>query len=52
MEKNRNVLLARSKINQQNRTFETEIYKQQLRELNKKLKDLTQAIEMLKTTNS
>ena len=48
-ENNRDVLLAKSKINQHNRNFERKIYKQQVEELNKKLEDLTQAIEMLKT---
>ena len=48
-EKNRDVLLAKSKLNQQNRNYERKIYKQQVEELNKKLEDLTQAIEMLKT---
>ena len=48
-EKNRDVLLAKSKLNQQNRNHERKIYKQQVEELNKKLEDLTQAIEMLKT---
>ena len=43
------VLLAKSKINQQNRNYEREIYKQQVQELNQKLQDLTQAIEKLKT---
>ena len=47
-EKNRDVLLAKSKINQQNRNYEIKIYKQQVEELNQKLQDLTQAIEMLK----
>ena len=51
-EKNREVLLAKSKINQQNRNYEGKIYKQQIEELNKKLEDLTQAIELLKTANS
>ena len=51
-EKNRDVLLAKSKLNQQNRNYERKIYKQQVQELNQKLKDLTQAIEMLKTPNS
>ena len=49
MKKNRDVLLAKSKINQQNRNYERKIYKQQVLELNQKLQDLTQAIEMLKT---
>ena len=48
-EKNRDLLLAKSKINQQNRNYERKIYKQQVEELNKKLEDLSQAIEMLKT---
>ena len=48
-EKNRDVLLAKSKINQQNRNYEIKIYKQQVEEPNQKLQDLTQAIEMLKT---
>ena len=48
-EKNRDVLLAKSKLNQHNGNFEREIYKQQVEELNKKLENLTQAIEMLKT---
>ena len=51
-EKNRDVLLAKSKLNQQNRNYERKIYKQQVEELNKKLEDLTQATEMLKTPNS
>ena len=48
-EKNRDILLAKSKINQQNRNYERKIYKQQVQELNQKLQDLTQAIELLKT---
>ena len=48
-EKNRDVLLAKSKINQENRNYERKIYKQQVQELNQKLEDLKQAIEMLKT---
>ena len=48
-EKNRVVLLAKSKLNQQKRNYERKIYKQQVQELNQKLQDLTQAIEMLKT---
>ena len=51
-EKNRDMLLAKSKLNQQNRNDERKIYKQQVEELNKKLEDLTQAIELLKTPNS
>ena len=47
-EKNRDVLLAKSKLNPQNRNYERKIYKQQVEELSKKLQDLTQAIEMLK----
>ena len=45
-EKNRDVLLAKSKLNQQNRNYERKIYKKQVEEPNKKLEDLTQ---MLKT---
>ena len=48
-EKNRDVLLAKSKLNQQNRNYERKIYKQQVQELNQKLQDLTQAFELLKT---
>ena len=51
-EKNRDVLLAKSKINQQNRNYERKKYKQQVQELNQKLQDLTQSIELLKTPNS
>ena len=51
-EKNRDVLLAKSKLNQQNRNYERNLYKQQIEELNKKIEDLTPAIEMLKTPNS
>ena len=47
-EKIRDVLLAKSKLNQQNRNYERKLYKQQVEELNKKLEDLTQAIEMFK----
>ena len=36
-EKNRDVLLAKSKLNQQNRNYERKLYKQQVEELNKKL---------------
>ena len=51
-EKNRDVLLTKSKLNQQNRNYERKIYKQQVQELNKQLEDLTQAFEMLKCPNS
>ena len=51
-EKKRDVLLAKSKLNNQNRNFERKICKQQIEELNKKLEDLPQPIEMLKTPNS
>ena len=51
-EKNRDVLLAESKINQQNRKNERKINKQQVQEFNQKLQDLTPAIEFLKTPNS
>ena len=46
-EKNRGVLLAKSKINQQNRNYERKTYKQQVQELNQKLQDLIQAFQML-----
>ena len=52
MKKNRDVLLAKSKLNQQKRNYDREIYEQHIEELNKKLEDLTQAMEMLKTPNS
>ena len=42
-EKNRDVLLARSKINQRNRKSHT----QQIKELNDKIEELTQAMETL-----
>ena len=45
-EKNRDVLIAKSKLNQQNRNCERKKYKQQVEELIKKLEDITQAIEM------
>ena len=51
-EKNRDVLLAKSKLNHQNRNYDRKIYKKQVEELNKKLEDLTQTIEKLKTPNS
>ena len=47
-EKNRDVLLAKSKLNQQNRNYERKIYKQHIEELNKKLEEFTQAFEKLK----
>ena len=46
------MLLAKFKLNQQNRKDERKKYKQQVEELNKRLEGLTQAIEMLKTPNS
>ena len=52
MKKNRDVLLAKSKLNQQNRNYERKIYKQPVQELNQKLQDFTQAIEIFKTPNS
>ena len=50
-EKNRDVLLAKSKVNRQNRNYERKICKQQVQYINQKLQGLTQAIEMLKTPN-
>ena len=38
-EKNRDVLLAKSKLNQQNRNYEIKIYIQQVEELKKRLKN-------------
>ena len=38
-EKNRDVVLAKSKLNQQYRNYERKIYKQQVQELNQKLQD-------------
>ena len=46
------MLLAKSKLNEQNGNHERKMYKQQVDELNKRLENLTQAIEMLKTPNS
>ena len=46
------MLLAKSKLNQRNRNYERNMYKQQVDELNKKLEEVRQAIEMLKTPNS
>ena len=43
-EKNRDVLLAKSKLNQLNRNYERKIYKQQVEELNKKLKSLEEKL--------
>ena len=48
-EKSRDILLAKSKLNQRKRNYERKIYKKQVEELNKKIEDLAQAIEMLKT---
>ena len=42
-EKNRDALLAKSKINQQNRTSHTE----QIKDLNNRIEELTQAMETL-----
>ena len=42
-EKNRDVLLAKSKLNQPNRKYERKVYKQQIEELNKRLKVLTKS---------
>ena len=46
-ERNRDVLLAKSRLKQQNRNSERKIYKQQVEEVNKKLEDSTQAFELL-----
>ena len=50
-DKNRDVLLAKSKINQQKRKYERKIYKKQVAELKKKLEELTKAIEMFKKSS-
>ena len=47
-EKNRDVLLAQSKINQQNRRSHT----QQIKDLNNKVEELTRIMEMLTFKNS
>ena len=44
-EKKGDVLLAKSKLNQQNRNYERKIYKQQVEELNKKLKLLEEKLK-------
>ena len=44
-EKNRDMLLAKSKLNQQNRNHERKIYKQQVEELHKKLKSLEEKLK-------
>ena len=44
-EKNREVLLAKCKLNQQNRNYQRKIYKQQVEELNKKLKSLQEKLK-------
>ena len=46
-EKNREMLLAKSKIYQQNRVS----YTQQIKELNNKIEELTQTVEMLNLKN-
>ena len=43
MKKNRDVLLAKSKINQQNR----KCHSQQIKDLNNKIEELTKAMETL-----
>ena len=50
--KSTDVLLQKSKLNQQNKKYERKIKKQEIEELNRRLEDLTQAIEMLRTPNS
>ena len=45
-EKSRDVLLAKSKLNQQNRNYERKICKQQAEELNKKLKSLEEKFKI------
>ena len=41
--------LQKSKVNQRKKNYERKIYKQQVQELNQKVQNLTQAIEILKT---
>ena len=45
-EKNRDIILAKSKMNQQNGNYERKIYKQQVEELNKKLKSLEEKFKI------
>ena len=45
-EKKRDLLLAKSKINQQNRNYQRKIYKQQVEELNEKLKSLEEKFKI------
>ena len=45
-EKNRDVLHAKSKLNQHNRNYETKLYKQQVEELNKMLKSLEEKFKI------
>ena len=40
------MLLAKSKLNQQNRNYERKIYKQQVEEINKKLKSLEEKFKL------
>ena len=44
-EKNRDVLLVKSKLNQQNRNYERKLYKQQVEELIEKLKSLEEKLK-------
>ena len=44
-EKNRDVLLAKSKLNQQNRNYERKLYKQKVEELNKRFKSLEEKLK-------
>ena len=46
------MLLTKSKLNHQKRKYERKKHKQKIEELNKKLGNLTQAVEILKTPNS
>ena len=43
-EKNRDVLFAKCKLNQQNRNYERNLYKKQVEELNKEIKSLEEKL--------
>ena len=45
-EKNRDVLLAKCKLNQQNRNYERKVYKQQVEEHNRKLKSIEEKFKI------
>ena len=45
------MLLTKSKLNEQNRRCERKTYEKQIEENNKRINDLTQTTEMLRTPN-